>query len=353
MTAGPCGPRAPHGVWAAACGADFSAGPKHQDLWAWCRHSRSAIIFAQASVRIQGRETTVAENGTGRDDPDPTSTARWSLKQRMPGQGVIEHLLALQGQQRPRPFIHRIFGVDPLAAGSHSWYKGALGEIAIGYLLTDLGSDWTVLHAVPVGAETADIDHVLIGPSGVFTINTKNHSGQSVWIAGHVMMVAGRKQRHLHNAQYEATRAANLLGRQVRATVPVTAVIVIRNPKSMTISDQPIGEAAQSARHQQPRPHGPAIDPLAQIPPSHPQSQAGRTPRRSRRKAKHLAPQPTTSHGPAPPTCQLLGPAKEHQSVPDSTRGMGARHTAHSADSDAGTTNRVLGDAQSSYGPGL
>jgi hypothetical protein len=185
----------------------------------------------------------VAENGTGLDDPDPTSPARWSLKQRMPGQGVIEHLLVLQGQQRPRPFLHRIFGVDPLAAGSHSWYKGALGEIAIGYLLTALGPDWTVLHAVPVGAETADIDHVLIGPAGVFTINTKNHSGQSVWIAGHVMMVAGRKQRHLHNARYEATRAANLLGRQVRATVPVTAVIVIRNPKTLTIREQPIGAA--------------------------------------------------------------------------------------------------------------
>ncbi|MEQ4567181.1 nuclease-related domain-containing protein [Paenarthrobacter sp. CAP02] len=100
-----------------------------------------------------------------------------------------------------------------MAGGSRSWYKGALGEIAIGHLLTALGPDWTVLHAVPVGAKTADIYHVLIGPSGVFTINTKNHSGQSVWVAGHVMMVAGRKQRHLQNARYEATRTAGLLGR--------------------------------------------------------------------------------------------------------------------------------------------
>lgn len=160
-----------------------------------------------------------------------------SLKQRMPGQCVIEHLLALQEQQRPRPFVHRIFGVDPLAAGSHSWYKGALGEIAVGHLLTCLGPDWTVLHAVPVGAKTADIDHVLIGPSGVFTINTKNHSGQSVWVAGHVMMVAGKKQRHLQNARYEATRTADLLGRHVRAAVPVTAVIVVRNPKTLKIKE--------------------------------------------------------------------------------------------------------------------
>lgn len=55
------------------------------------------------------------------------------------------------------------------------------------------------------------------------------------------MMVAGRKQHHLQNARYEATRAASLLGRQVRATVPVTAVIVIRNPKTLTAREQPIG----------------------------------------------------------------------------------------------------------------
>lgn len=183
----------------------------------------------------------MSQTETGRDDPGPTSTECWTLKQRIPGHGVIEHLLALQGQQRPRPFVHRIFGIDPLAAGSHSWYKGALGEIAIGHVLTALGPDWTVLHAVPVGAKTADIDHVLIGPSGVFTINTKNHGGQSVWVAGHVMMVAGRKQRHLQNARYEATRTASLLGRQVRPTVPVTAVIVIRNPKTLTVKEQPIG----------------------------------------------------------------------------------------------------------------
>lgn len=179
----------------------------------------------------------VADTATG--EPDPTPSV--SLKQRMPGQSVIEHLLALQGQQRPRPFLYRIFGVDPLAAESRSWYKGALGELAIGHLLTTLGPEWTVLHAVPVGSKTADIDHVLIGPSGVFTINTKNHSGQSVWVAGHVVMVGGRKQRHLQNARYEASRAASLLGRQVRATLQVTAVVVIRNAKTLTIRDQPIG----------------------------------------------------------------------------------------------------------------
>ena len=32
--------------------------------------------------------------------------------------------------------------------------------------LADLGPEWTVLHAVPVGAKASDIDDVLIGPAG-------------------------------------------------------------------------------------------------------------------------------------------------------------------------------------------
>jgi hypothetical protein len=76
-----------------------------------------------------------------------------------------------------------------------------------------LGPEWAVLHAVPVGAGTSDIDHVLIGPAGVFTLNTKNHAGQPVWVAGRTPDVAGEKQRHLYNASHEAGRAAKLLTR--------------------------------------------------------------------------------------------------------------------------------------------
>lgn len=92
-----------------------------------------------------------------------------------------------------------------------------------------------VLHAVPVGAGSSDIDHVLIGPAGVFTVNTKNHSGQSVWVAGQTMMVAGKKQRHLYNASHEAERAAKLLTRAVNQAVDVCGVVVVVAPKRLTI----------------------------------------------------------------------------------------------------------------------
>ncbi|MFP5311700.1 MAG: nuclease-related domain-containing protein [Actinomycetes bacterium] len=96
-----------------------------------------------------------------------------------------------------------------------------------------------VLHAVPVGTGSSDIDHVLIGPAGVFTINTKNHSGQSVWVAGRTLMVAGRKTRHLSNAAHEAARAAKLLTAAAGFPVPVRGAVVIVDPKSLTIKAKP------------------------------------------------------------------------------------------------------------------
>ncbi|MFB0838428.1 MULTISPECIES: nuclease-related domain-containing protein [unclassified Arthrobacter] len=161
------------------------------------------------------------------------------LGARVPGQAVIEELLALQGKVPPRSTLQRILGMSPLSAESSPWYRGALGELVVGEILENLGPEWLVLHAVPVGAGSSDIDHVLIGPAGVFTINTKNHSGQSVWVAGRTLMVAGRKTRHLYNAAHEAARASKLLTAAAGLPVKVTAVVVIVEPKTLTIKARP------------------------------------------------------------------------------------------------------------------
>ncbi len=43
---------------------------------------------------------------------------------------------------------------------------------------------WRVLHAIPVGERGSDIDHLAIGPAGVFTINAKYHAGAKIWVGG-------------------------------------------------------------------------------------------------------------------------------------------------------------------------
>jgi hypothetical protein len=166
-----------------------------------------------------------------------------NLSERIAGQAVMEKLLGDRAGIPSPSLLGRFFGADPLTPDNHPWYKGALGEIAVGRVLARLGTEWMVLHAVPVGAGSSDIDHVLIGPAGVFTVNTKNHSGQSVWVAGQIMMVAGKKQRHLYNASHEAERAAKILTRAVNHAVDVRGVVVVVAPKSLTIRESPAGVA--------------------------------------------------------------------------------------------------------------
>jgi hypothetical protein len=55
------------------------------------------------------------------------------------------------------------------------WRRGAEGERKVGAVLEGLGPGWHVLHDVSLGR--GNIDHVLVGPAGVFTIETKSHRG--------------------------------------------------------------------------------------------------------------------------------------------------------------------------------
>ena len=148
-------------------------------------------------------------------------------------------LLQVQASVPARSTLHRLIGRSPLSSDARPWYWGALGELTVGRVLAKLGPGWHVLHAVPVGEGDTDIDHVVIGPGGVFTLNTKNHSGQNVWVAGRTFMVAGQKQPHIPKAEAEAQRAQRLLGRVLGGPVTVTPVLVVVEPKKITVRERP------------------------------------------------------------------------------------------------------------------
>jgi Nuclease-related domain len=53
---------------------------------------------------------------------------------------------------------------------------GATGEERVGDVLDGLaGEDWHVIHDASLGR--GNVDHILIGPAGVFTVETKSHPG--------------------------------------------------------------------------------------------------------------------------------------------------------------------------------
>lgn len=57
------------------------------------------------------------------------------------------------------------------------WLQGAQGEREVAAVLAELeGDGWRALHDVSLGR--GNVDHILIGPGGIFTIETKSNRGR-------------------------------------------------------------------------------------------------------------------------------------------------------------------------------
>lgn len=130
-----------------------------------------------------------------------------------------------------------------------NWQVGAEGEKAVGNLLRMLDPAWAVLHSIEVGHRGADIDHLVIGPPGAFTINTKTHPGGSIFVAGNTFMVNGYRHPYIESSRFEAKRAANLLSRAVGFRVPVTPLIVPVGFRRLVVREAPKGVFVIAAPH--------------------------------------------------------------------------------------------------------
>lgn len=155
------------------------------------------------------------------------------------GAAAREQAVALKEAAPVRTFIARIFDIK---TDERAWRIGADGEELVAAQLNKTLKDdprWRFLHAVPVGNHDSDIDHVVIGPGGVFTLNAKHHPRANIWVGGHTFLVNGNKQPYIRNSRFEAKRAAKLLTRATGIPVHVTGVIVPVNANDITIKQAP------------------------------------------------------------------------------------------------------------------
>lgn len=157
---------------------------------------------------------------------------RDALRLRAPASAVISETLRVQALAPVLSRTARLLGRDPLSPDARSWFVGALGELEVARELDRLGPGWHVVHAIPIGERGSDIDHLVIGPAGVFTVNTKRHPGR-VWVGGRVLMVNGQRTNHVRNAEHEARRVERILG------VPVHGIIALVAVRRLTIKQRP------------------------------------------------------------------------------------------------------------------
>jgi hypothetical protein len=114
--------------------------------------------------------------------------------------------------------------------------KGIAGEITVSHALDQLRVDgYDILHDLPfdrthdaddLTGESPNIDHVAIGPGGVFTIETKFRSkgkGEEIVFDGERLMIDGREvcegaiSQTLGNARRIGEILSNVTGRRVTA----------------------------------------------------------------------------------------------------------------------------------------
>jgi hypothetical protein len=120
-----------------------------------------------------------------------------------------------------------------------AWRRGAAGERRTARLLGPLERQgWSVLHDLTVPGSRANIDHLVIGPGGVFVIDSKQYRGR-------LQLDSSRRLWHgryplapaLGAVSFEADQAAQILPDPGVAVLPVVAVHGAQVPWGKVVVD--------------------------------------------------------------------------------------------------------------------
>ncbi|QES48235.1 NERD nuclease [Streptomyces venezuelae] len=138
-----------------------------------------------------------------------------------------EQLLGKVGPSELGPWGRFVAWLLRRKAAEDSWRTGLVGEQRVGRELERLQRQgWRVLHSIPLPRQV-DIDHLLIGHGGVFTINTKRHPQKRVWVGDNAVKVNGGKPHpYPAKSRAEAERARKVLEKHCGFPVPVEGILV-------------------------------------------------------------------------------------------------------------------------------
>ena len=116
---------------------------------------------------------------------------------------------------------------ERLRREAERWERGAEGERRVATLLAELPSDFVVFHDVRLPNSRANVDHLVVGPSGVWAVDAKYYSNpvtmgrgrgaDTLWTARTPM------RRVLDRSRWEAETVGELVGLPVRPLMCIIA----------------------------------------------------------------------------------------------------------------------------------
>ncbi len=126
---------------------------------------------------------------------------------------------------------------ERLLRSAEMWERGGDGEQAVGVILDQLRAEgWEVFHDVRwPGRPRANLDHVAIGPTGVFVIDAKNWSGR-IDVRGQTFRRDGWRQDRTVAAAGDAALAVAALLNPDAGAVTRSALCFVR--------DEPVSDGA-------------------------------------------------------------------------------------------------------------
>lgn len=166
------------------------------------------------------------------------------LAVRGPAQHAIREFLAVQREQPKRSIGARLLGRKPFPEAAAAWYGAAIGELEVVARLDRLGPEWCVLHSLPGPAEPdgpapSVIDHLVIGPAGVFSITIQDHTRQNVWVSRRAFIVDGHRLQTIRPAEAAVGHVERMLEAAVGRHIRASSIIAVIDPASLQVRALP------------------------------------------------------------------------------------------------------------------
>jgi hypothetical protein len=136
--------------------------------------------------------------------------------------------------------------VQSLLFRPHMAQRGGGGEGFAGLVIGRLPDGWHALNSISGGDHGRNVDHVVVGPAGTFTLNAKSLTGK-VWVGARSVRHNGHPTDFLTMAAHEASRVSRHLTAALGRPIDVHGVLAILADE-WTIKERPSGVHVGSPR---------------------------------------------------------------------------------------------------------
>lgn len=120
---------------------------------------------------------------------------------------------------------------------SFTYKLGIAGEEFTAKILEGLGSEYKILHSIPFSEHKKDLDHIVIGPTGIYIINSKNYRAKSLLIDDEFIIYNKKRLSDPIDLQRDVRYVENLF--KVKNVFPIISLV---NNNSLRIKSSKVSK---------------------------------------------------------------------------------------------------------------